>query len=685
MFPGRFTSGHGGQSSVVRKSKADGVRPSMLPKPRRAGSTDRASTEMRRPSTSYRSSSAEPARATLAGGRLSREASASKVPLNRRSKSQQAERFGQSSMTPLRSSQYARTTTTPVRTPSEDRQSRSWQACLDRALAFVTVKDQRPISNSMWQRTEYARVLEALGARGVAGASGGQALTRPLTITQFVNVCGDLLSAILRDTKLNNDNYIAKLPNLGKRFLYPGQVSKSWLKTVNTLHAFPHALAFIAFFLDLVSHIETPVSDEWLYVEKDELACLRRDFLYKSWIRFQDPGAEFEDLDAEYLQQLKQLLGHGEDQVQQLQETIQQCQAALEDESELAARAEEERLRARRDALLARVKQVRGERRAIRAELDAQRARKDEQQSVMRSLDADINNITAEIQQLKQELETQEITVAERAKLLDQVDYATRVIDSKRTLADQEITVAERAKLLDQVDYATRVIDSKRTLADQVSKEITVAERAKLLDQVDYATRVIDSKRTLADQVSKRSAPSCWTRWTTPPGSSTPSAPWLTRSPRSVDELQQLKQELETQEITVAERAKLLDQVDYATRVIDSKRTLADQVSKIMMSKETELAVWQKRTLDSCVEYKQALIHLAARFPPLAALAVDEQELMEASCAEAVSRAVDTLRAHAHQLSERRAEHTRARAKHTREMQHQLVCSEFITLSTFVS
>ncbi|KAI5634469.1 hypothetical protein NE865_12802 [Phthorimaea operculella] len=484
MFPGRFTSG---QSSVVRKSKVDGGKPSMLPKPRRAGSTDRASTELRRPSTSYRSSSAEPARATLGGGgRLSREASASKLPLNRRSKSQQAERFGQSSMTPLRSSQYARTTTTPVRTPSEDRQSRSWQACLDRALAFVTIKDQRPISNSMWQRTEYARVLEALNARGVGGASGGQAaLTRPLTITQFVNVCGELLSAIQRDTKLNNDNYIAKLPNLGKRFLYPGAVSKSWLKTVNTLHAFPHALAFIAFFLDLVNHIETPVSDEWLYVEKDELASLRRDFLYKSWIRFQDPGAEFEDLDAEYLQQLKQLLGHDEGQVQQLQETIQQCQAALEDESELAARAEEERVRARRDALLARVKHVRGERRAIRAELEQQRARKDEQQSVMRSLDADINNITAEIQQLKQELESQEITVAERAKLLDQVDYATRVIDSKRTLAEQ--------------------------------------------------------------------------------------------------------------------------------------------VSKIMMSKETELAVWQKRTLDSCVEYKQALIHLAARFPPLAALAVDEQ------------------------------------------------------------
>lgn len=40
--------------------------------------------------------------------------------------------------------------------------------------------------------------------------------------------------------------------------------------------------------------------------------------------------------------------------------------------------------------------------------------------------------------------------------------------------------------------------------------------------------------------------------------------------------------------------------------------------------KETELALWQKKTLDSCVEYKQGLIHLAAQFPDLAALAIDE-------------------------------------------------------------
>lgn len=43
------------------------------------------------------------------------------------------------------------------------------------------------------------------------------------------------------------------------------------------------------------------------------------------------------------------------------------------------------------------------------------------------------------------------------------------------------------------------------------------------------------------------------------------------------------------------------------------------------MSKETELALWQKKTLDSCVEYKQGLIHLSAQIPSLASLAVDEK------------------------------------------------------------
>ncbi|XP_026329331.1 uncharacterized protein LOC113237206 isoform X2 [Hyposmocoma kahamanoa] len=528
MIPTRFTAG---QSSSVRKSRIEAPRPSMLPKPRRPASTDRPSTDARRPSATGRSSSAEPGRATLAVNRLSKDSSVSKIPPNRRSKSQQGDRYGQSSITPLRGSQYPRTTATPVRTPSEDRSSRSWQISVDRALAFVTVKDQRPITNVAWQRAEFARVSEALAARG-AGGVGPLALIRPLTITRFVEISGQLLNTIMRDAKLNNDNYVAKLPNLAKRFLYPGAVSKSWLKTVNTLHAFPHALAFISYFLNLVTHIETPVSDEWLYNEKDELACLRRDYINKSWVRFQEPEPAFDDLVAEYLEGLKRLLDYDERRVAQLQEIIQQLSASLEDPGELAARAEEERVRARRDALAARAKGLRARRAELRAQQEAQRLHRQDRQALARALDADVADLTEEIQQLK------------------------------AALAQQQVSVEQRARLLDEVDYATRVADSKRTLADQVAK--------------------------------------------------------------------------------------------------------------MLVAKETELAAWQKRTLDSCVEYQQALIHLAAHLPPQAALAVDEKELMEPECAAAVARAAEALRAHAAALAERRASHSRARAQHTQRRAAQL-------------
>lgn len=356
----------------------------------------------------------------------------------------------------------------------------------------------------------------------LAAGGGGMALIRPLTIARFVDITGALLASVIGDAKLNNDNYITKLPHLSKRLLYPGTVSKSWLRTVNTLHAFPHALALIAYLLDLVSHIEMPVSDDWLYLGKDELSCLRRDYLYKCWIRFQDPGHQFEDLNEDYLQNLKTLLGNDEEKIVDLKRTIQKYEACLEDEVELAARADEARRTERRGALAAALRTLRSARAAARGEADAQRALHRQGLDEIKHLEAD----------------------------------------------------TERAHL----------------------------------------------------------------------------------------ENEELSEELERQSLSVAERARLLDEVDYARRVQDSKRALADQIAKMVLTKENELALWQKRTLDSCVEYKQGLIHLSAQHPDVAELAIDENQLMCASCAEEVARAVERLRERASLLGLRRARAQRDRA-----------------------
>lgn len=506
-------------------------RPSMLPKPRRPGSTDRLSNHGRRPSAGgHRASSAEPVRATFGGGRLSREASATKGSGNGRSRSQQSERFGQPHMTPLkhwtpsRSNHYSRSTTTPVRTPSQDRDSRGWQTSLERALAFVTVKDQRAITSMGWQRSECARVGEALATRGVGG---GTALMRPLTIARFVDITGALLKDLTFDAKLNNDNYVTKLPHLCKRLLYPGTVSKSWLKTVNTLHAFPHALALISYLLDLVNHIEMPVLDDWLYVDKDDLSCLRRDYLNKCWDKFQGSDPQFEELDQEYLQDLRTLLGIDEQKVVELEQTIKQYEECLNDEEDKAARAEEARHIERRDALLAAIK-------AQRALRLADRARYDTLKTTLHDHVQEIKNLDVEIERLS-------------------------------------------------------------------------------------------------------------------------------------TESQQLDQELESQPLTVEQRTKMLADVDYSLKVQESKRTLAQQVAKMVANKETELTLWQKKTLGSCLKYNQGLIHLSMQYSDLAQLAIDENELMSPECAAKVSSALDMLRARADELAQRRDEHAREKSAHARK------------------
>ncbi|XP_013147367.1 PREDICTED: uncharacterized protein LOC106110177 [Papilio polytes] len=554
MYSTRYVPG---AQSTSRKSRLEG-KPSLLPKPRRTGSTE---PEIRRPSgAGHRSSSAEPPRATF-GGRLSREPSATNLPpSSSRSKSQQSDmRYGGNHYmsTPLHSNHNARTTNTPLefrlpaselkhgvtplryshnltttpRRTGDESSGRSWEQALDRVLAFVTVKDQRPLSSAGWQRAAAARVGEALSARA---AEGGKALAllRPLTIARFIDIVVELLAAIYTNPTLNTDNYVTKLPHITKRLLYPGAVSKSWLRTVNTLHAFPHALALLAYLTDLVHFCESPIEEELIYLAKDDLARLKQDFIFRSWQRFQMPEYQFDDLAEEYLQNLKILLGNDDEKIQELERTVQKQESQLEDETEAAARADVARREGRAGAVRA---ALRGERAAA---LHAAAAAEDARAARQRLLDG-LTDIDAEVE-------------------------------------------------------------------------------------------------------------------------------------RAVAESQRLVAEVSAQSMSVSERAQLLEQLDYAFRVHDSKTALADHIAKMVVGKETELAGWQKRTLDSCLQYKQALIHLAPRSPDLADYNIDENELMSASCAEKISSCVCVLRERAAALAAERAQRTSARAATKRHAQRQL-------------
>ncbi|XP_050679529.1 golgin subfamily A member 4-like [Leptidea sinapis] len=501
MLPNRYVSG---QSSSSRKSRYDG-KPSMLPKP----------SDGRRPSNTGRSSSSQdPNRGTF-GGRLSRDTSGSKTSLNRRSRSHTAEgRYTVAApiymSTPRNTS---RITTTPVRTPGQE--VRNWTLCLERAQACVTIKDQRPISNLAWQRSECARVSEALTARGGSGT-----IIRPLTIARFVEIVSSLLNTFQLDgNKLNNDTYVAKLPHLLKRILYPGVVSASWLRTVNTLHAFPQALALIAYLIDLVAYVESPVCEDSLYTKKDDVSLLRRDYLYKCWLRFQDSDCQFDDLYQEYQQNVKNLFGDVDGSYSKLQTVIIGLEAQVEDGQ--AIQADEQRTAKKCDALVAQLRGVRTTRRQL---------------------------------------------------------------------------ATEREQL---ADLQQRLADGLQALA-------------------------ADHERARA-------------------------------------ELSELTERVERQSMSVTQRNEMLDEVSFAVRVYDTNQALWQQVSKMVQDKDNEIAQLQKRALDSCMQYNQALIYVASKYQHLADLVVDEKQLRSGECVGPVGAALERLAAERARLAERGDSALRAR------------------------
>ncbi|OWR45941.1 kinetochore protein NDC80 [Danaus plexippus plexippus] len=632
MMSNRYTLGQ----SSIRKSRLEG-KPSLLPKPRRPGSSDRLSTETRRPSAAgHRSSSADPPRGTF-GPRLSREASATKLPVNGRSRSQTGDaKYGAATSTPLRVSHY-RSTTTPQRTPSEDRLNRDWKTCLERALAFVTIKDQRPISNVAWQRSECARVGEALAKR-----ESSMALIRPLTITRFVDTVGALLTAITKDAKLNNDNYVTKLPHLSKRVLYPGPVSKSWLRTVNTLHAFPHALALVAYLLDLVTHIESPVEDDWLYISKDDLSCLRRDYLYKCWIR---PISNVAWQRSECAR-VGEALAKRESSMALIRpltitrfvDTVGALLTAITKDAKL----NNDNYVTKLPHLSKRVLYPGPVSKSWLRTVNTLHAFPHALALVAYLLDL-VTHIESPVEDDWLYISKDDLSCLRRDYLYKcwirfqhpghQFEDLNEeyLVNLKSLLGNDEEKIKELEQVIlkysaclnDEAEAAARAEVARREERD--TRAASEALRAEARD-ADQEAKMIDAD---VDRISA--------------------------------ELERVTSDLESQVMSREQRARLLDDLDYAVRVHDSKRTLADEIQKMVSSKETELALWQKKTLESCGEYRQRLIHLAG-LPALNALAIDENSLMGAECVSLVTLAVDTLREEASRLSAKKNELLRTRS-----------------------
>lgn len=74
---------------------------------------------------------------------------------------------------------------------------------------------------------------------------------KPITLKIFVDVTACLLHALEVKHHLTIGNYMEEIPKIAKKLHYPATVTKSWLKTANTMHSWPHVLGWLSWLVDV--------------------------------------------------------------------------------------------------------------------------------------------------------------------------------------------------------------------------------------------------------------------------------------------------------------------------------------------------------------------------------------------------------------------------------------------------
>lgn len=355
-------------------------------------------------------------------------------------------------------------------------------------MACVTVKDKRVISSAAWQRSELSRVQAALTQHASPG-DNSLVLIKPLTIACFVNVTSWLLKKIVFEKyNINVSNYVNKLPHTMKKLLYPGVVSKSWLKTVNTPHTFPHALALIGYLVDLTDRLNSPVSEEWLYVDHDEASKLFQNYqrqCYNCFIKSLDT----EPIDNEYIENMKSLLCMDESKIQAVKKEMEELRSILEDPADQAARSEEARQVARLEELRESIRAMQRQGPGLRERELAQERRAVELEQRRRELIAVGEGMREHLVTLDRNIAQQDMTSEEMDRVLEQVNETVTVIEGKRHLLSNVLKITES-------------VDSKLQTAKKTAMDKYVCYNQKLIELGSnwHCPQFVVDERSLAEK-----------------------------------------------------------------------------------------------------------------------------------------------------------------------------------------
>ncbi|KAJ8921318.1 hypothetical protein NQ315_002932 [Exocentrus adspersus] len=306
---------------------------------------------------------------------------------------------------------------------------------------------QKLSTDKVWVGEQYRKVQNFIMSSnlfdlGVVDASN----IKPPSINNFIYVTGILLMKIFPVEKISKENYKEIIPALLKVLKYPGTLTNSLLKTVNTIHSWPQVIGMWSWLIDKVNletiahdpscanHLEPDERTKW-YIRQN---CM--DFLIERFNIFNKRSStDSEDTNKDdidkvnnvYCENLAKLLDVDFEKYKNLENNVEK-KRKYRDQQVLDI----EKLKAEKQRLESQIEEMRTEIDEFKENFPLE---EQELENELQLLQCNINDqkeaiLSAKnnIAQLKEAIETQPCSYQEKIELLRQTEEIKKDIEIKR-------------------------------------------------------------------------------------------------------------------------------------------------------------------------------------------------------------------------------------------------------------
>ncbi|XP_072397807.1 uncharacterized protein Ndc80 [Diabrotica undecimpunctata] len=255
----------------------------------------------------------------------SRLSSQDGLALNRPSRATSLDRKSQTNLiTPLtRQKSFQRTTPVSARPQSLDRKShvavkqtprqnfqrttpnslRSGSSCKS-SISVSALKERKTIqklsTNKDWVNAQYQKVKRYIStSEKIDPTIVKPENIKPPSIKGFIYLVSVLFSELFPSVNLSMENYKEVIAKKLKAMHYPGSMTNSVLKTVNTMHSWPQVIGMFGWLIDKVNLVDNGKIDLSKLTPGEQQQCtltqLCRDYILERYQQFNNSNEDIED------------------------------------------------------------------------------------------------------------------------------------------------------------------------------------------------------------------------------------------------------------------------------------------------------------------------------------------------------------------------------------------------------